>query len=265
MSAQKLRTVRVAKPWGVDVLPPPFGTSAERIGEIWFDPPAGCPLLVKFLFTSARLSIQVHPSDRQAMQRGHAVGKEECWFVLSAEPGAQLGIGTRMRMTADELRAAAQSGALEQLMQWHRAEAGMFFHIPPGTVHAIGGGVSLVEIQQNSDITYRLFDYGRPRPLHLDDGTAIALAQPMPPQLQQQVDLERSALLLASDKLRVIYGTGSDPGLDRPQGSAMVVPLAGELRVDGIAAELGECIWTHDVGTVDAPRDARFLAAWSAA
>lgn len=263
MSAQKLETIRVAKPWGVDTLPPPFGASGERVGEIWFDPPPGCPLLVKYLFTSERLSIQVHPDDPEAKRRGHAAGKEECWYILAAETDARLGIGTRKRLDADELRAAARSGAIEQLMEWHPIEAGMFFHIPAGTVHAIGGGVSLVEIQQNSDITYRLFDYGRPRELHLEDGAAVALSRPMPPEQQQKVDTKRTALLLDSEHLGVMHVIGREPALlGRPRDSAMLVPLEGRLCVDGIIAGAGECLWARDPEAIEASGDARFLAAW---
>ena len=128
MEGRTLDTISVEKPWGVTALPPPFAASPSgRIAEIWFDPPEGCPLLVKYLFTSERLSIQVHPNDRQARERGLAAGKEECWYILAAEPGATLGIGTQRPLDGKALRDAALSGEIENLMEWHPVEAGMFF------------------------------------------------------------------------------------------------------------------------------------------
>jgi len=168
----------VDKPWGKWKLPAPFVSVEERqIGEIWFEPPASVPqLLVKYIFTSEKLSVQVHPSDKQTFAFGLGKqGKEECWLVMAAEPGAQLGIGFRDSISLEQMRAAALDGSIEQLMAWHDVVAGDFFYIPANTVHAIGAGVTVLEVQQNSDITYRLYDYGRPRELHLDVGVSISL------------------------------------------------------------------------------------------
>ena len=264
MPTAKLPTRRVVKPWGVQALPPPFvPDSDERIGEIWFEPPPGCPLLVKYLFTSERLSIQVHPDDRQARARGLAAGKEECWYILAAEPGAQLGIGTVRPLDGDALTSAAQSGALEQQMQWHDVAVGMFFHIPAGTVHAIGGGVTLIEIQQNSDVTYRLYDYGRPRALHLEDGAAVAQAVLMPIQLQQMIDPNKSTSLPDSDYLGVAHVVGNDVAPLADLGSdMMLVPLDGALTVDNVVAVPGECLWSTAAAVITVGDDARFLAGW---
>lgn len=166
----------VEKPWGRDVLPPPFAReSGRRIGEIWYEPPHEISdVLVKYIFTSDKLSVQVHPSDAQARALGESDrGKEECWLVLDAEPGARLGLGFTQSHSIDCLRSAALDGSIESLMAWHPVSRGDFFYIPAGTVHAIGAGITLVEVQQNSDITYRLYDYGRPRELHLDKGLAV--------------------------------------------------------------------------------------------
>jgi mannose-6-phosphate isomerase len=173
----KLATHQVEKPWGRTSLPPVFGdTGGRRIGEIWFEAAqAGdLPLLVKYIFTSEKLSIQVHPDDEQARERGLAEGKSECWYILDAEPGATLGLGLREPMSADALRSAALDGSIEALMDWKPVAQGDFFFVPAGTVHAIGAGISLLEFQQNADVTYRLYDYGRPRELHLDDGVAVS-------------------------------------------------------------------------------------------
>jgi mannose-6-phosphate isomerase len=171
----------VEKPWGREDIPPAFGAPmGERTGEIWYEPSDGAalPLLVKWLFTSEKLSIQVHPTDAQARERGFASGKEECWAIVAADPGAVIGIGTKQALSAPKLREASLSGEIEALMDWKPVSAGDFFYIPAGTVHAIGAGITLVEVQQYADITYRLYDYGRPRELHLDEGVAVAKAAP---------------------------------------------------------------------------------------
>ena len=171
----------VEKPWGRSDVPAAFGeVQGRRIGEVWYQG-AGrdqLPLLVKWLFTSEKLSIQVHPNDVQAQDRGLASGKEECWFIVHAEPGAVLGIGTKQSLSADKLRSAALSGEIEPLMDWKPVSAGDYYYIPAGTIHAIGAGITLIEVQQYADVTYRLFDYGRPRELHLDDGVAVSVAAP---------------------------------------------------------------------------------------
>ncbi len=264
MKAQKLDTIWVEKPWGVDRLPPPFDARTDgRVGEIWFRPPESNPLLVKYIFTSERLSIQVHPDDRQAQARGLPAGKEECWYILGAEPGAVLGIGTRHSLSERELADAARSGAIEALMEWHPVRANMFFHIPPGTVHAIGAGVTLVEIQQNVDVTYRLYDYGRPRELHLVDGAAVATAAPIPSHLCREVDDAVSAMLLDSRHLAVAHLRGDDLSLlAGAKDGAMITPLGATIAADGVTARAGECLWVEDVGTIEAEPGARILAGW---
>jgi mannose-6-phosphate isomerase len=185
MTATRLVARRIEKVWGQRDLPPGFGTvadDAEPIGEIHFeDPRGGRPeLLVKYLFTAERLSIQVHPGDEAAQALGHPCGKDEAWLVVSAEPNAEIAIGLRHAVAKDELRAAALDGRIEKLVDWRRAQAGDSYYSPAGTVHAIGPGLTLVEIQQNCDVTFRLYDYGRPRELHLD--AAIEAAAPVPYQ-----------------------------------------------------------------------------------
>ena len=173
----------VEKPWGRRDLPARFAApKGQQTGEIWFQgdglPDALNALLVKYLFTSEKLSVQVHPTDEQAHAIGLSGGKSECWFVTQAEDGATLGIGLHAPMSADALRAAALDGSIEQAMVWHKAKAGQCWFIPAGTIHAIGPGVTLVEVQQANDVTYRLYDYGRPRELHLDEAVAAAQAEP---------------------------------------------------------------------------------------
>jgi mannose-6-phosphate isomerase len=183
MTVTRLETRRVEKPWGRRDLPPAFGAvdeDGEPVGEIWFEDPRGNEpeLLVKYLFTSERLSIQVHPGDEAARAAGHPRGKDEAWVVLRAEPDATIGIGLREPTSSDGLRAAAVDGSIEDLVHWRPAQAGDSYYSPAGTVHALGPGLVLIEVQQNVDLTYRLYDYGRPRELHLEEG--IAVARPAP-------------------------------------------------------------------------------------
>lgn len=182
MSVTRLETRRVEKVWGRRDLPAAFGAAdgAEPVGEIWFEHPKGerPPLLVKYLFTSERLSIQVHPDDAAARAAGHPCGKDEAWLVLAADEGATIGVGLCEAVERDALRAAAADGGIERMLDWRPAEAGDSYYSPAGTVHALGAGLTLVEVQQNVDLTYRLYDYGRPRELHLEEG--IAVADPVP-------------------------------------------------------------------------------------
>src|SRR6266436_2105359 len=137
----KLDRRYVEKPWGRTHLPSMFDApEGERIGEVWFTNGAELPLLAKYIFTSERLSIQVHPDDKQARARGLAQGKSECWYILDAEPGATLGLGLKSAVSVAQLRSAALDGSIEQLMDWRPVRAGDFFMVPPGTIHAIGGG-----------------------------------------------------------------------------------------------------------------------------
>jgi len=158
------------KVWGRTHLAPWFADSAQPIGEAWFQAEHELPLLVKLIFTSERLSIQVHPDDGEVGPRG----KTEMWHILSAEPGATIALGFREPITREHLRRAALSGEIENLVNWMPVHAGDTFFAPAHTVHAIGAGVTLCEIQQNSDVTYRLWDYGRPRPLHVEQAAPIA-------------------------------------------------------------------------------------------
>ena len=232
-----LLTREVEKPWGRDTLPAPFAAqTGKRIGEIWFEPPPALPqLLVKYIFTSEALSVQVHPSDAETLARGLGrQGKEECWLILDAQPGAVLGIGFRDTCDAATLRAAALDGSIERLMQWHDVRPGDFFYIPAGTVHAIGAGISLIEVQQNSDITYRLYDYGRPRELHLDEGIAVAKGVPYPAELKLHLP-ERNAMMLVDGplfRLDQIEGLPTEDVARRYGGHPLlVIPRSGGARI----------------------------------
>lgn len=159
---------------------PWYPTSSDKIGEVWFE--ADLPILVKFVFTSDRLSVQVHPDDEFAAAHEKSRGKTEMWYVLRAEPGARIALGLRQAISRERLRESALSGEIEELLNWVDVTAGDAFFVPAGTVHAIGGGLALCEIQQYSDITYRLYDYGRPRELHLDKALQVASTEASSPE-----------------------------------------------------------------------------------
>ena len=238
-----LATTLSPRPWGVDALPAPFvSPPGERIGEVWFTPPAALDaLLVKYIFTSEKLSVQVHPNDAQA-PAGHR-GKEECWLVLAAQPGATLAIGFDAPLGPEALRAAALDGSIEQLLTWFPVKPGDFFYIPAGTVHAIGPGLSLIEIQQNSDITYRLFDYGRPRELHLEAGIKVAQGRPHDPADRQHLPEHGAVGLVKGPHFRLdrLDGVPSAATTARYVGPLLVLPLDASLEVAGERVEPGQC------------------------
>lgn len=238
-----LTTKSVEKVWGRDTLPAPFtAEDGTRIGEIWFEPAAPCAdLLAKYLFTSEKLSVQVHPSDTEAPDG--LSGKEECWLVLDAEPDAKLAIGFKQTLSSEAMRAAALDGSIEHLLEWHPAKRGDFFYLPAGTVHAIGPGLSLVEIQQNSDITYRLFDYGRPRELHLDQAIAVAHGTPHPAHLRRQINMTCSAQLVDGPyfRLDLLAGAPDENMQERFNGPVLVMPLSGEVTIADECIAAGEC------------------------
>lgn len=252
-AARQLPTRMVAKVWGRDHLPAPFAApEGERIGEIWFEPPPELPqLLVKYLFTSEKLSVQVHPSDAQALP-GEA-GKEECWLVLDAEPDARLAIGFVREVSADEIAAAAQDGTIEDLLEWHPARAGDLFYLPAGTVHAIGPGLSLVEVQQNSDTTFRLYDYGRPRELHLDRGLAVAQGEPYGAEHRRSVADGQALVDGPLFRFDRIEGAPDAATIAAYDGPLLALPLAGAVAArDGTArAGAGECLVAQGLDSLD--------------
>lgn len=126
------------------------------------------PLLIKLLFPRQKLSVQVHPDDSFAQGRGHGRGKTECWYVLDAEPAAGIALGFRGKPSFNEITAAVKEQTLENLLNWIPVAPGDMIFVDAGTVHAIGPGSVFLEVQQQSDLTYRMYDYGRPRELHLE-------------------------------------------------------------------------------------------------
>lgn len=184
MTIEHAHVHTLSKPWGV-VDPRPWsnaGDGANTIGEIWYErsdstvlPPS---LLLKLLFTSQPLSIQVHPDDAYAQSTGLPNGKTEAWHILSAAPEAKIALGLKQRVSPEQLRHAIDDGSISDLVVWHAAHPGDTISVPAGTIHAIGAGLVIAEIQQRSDTTFRLFDHGRGRDLHIEDAIAVANAGP---------------------------------------------------------------------------------------
>ena len=251
---RKLEKRMVEKVWGCDHLPPPFAApEGKRIGEIWFEPPPEqSDLLVKYLFTSEKLSVQVHPGEDNA--RDGEESKEECWLVLHAEPDASLAIGFDEAITPEAMGRAAKDGSIEDLLTWHDVSAGDIFHLTPGTVHAIGPGLSLVEVQQNSDTTFRLYDYGRPRELHLERALDVAVGAPFPATSKGTVE-SRAPALIDGEKFRLDRIEGEPDAATRAAYPAalLILPLEGEVKSadsDVVASE-GECLVAPNLNALD--------------
>jgi mannose-6-phosphate isomerase len=217
----------VPKVWGSTHLEPLFPDNAEKIGEVWFEGMPKPPLLIKFLLTTEPLSVQVHPE-----------GKTEMWHILAAEPGAKIAAGFREPVTEQRLRESALSGEIENLLEWFEARPGDTFFIPAGTVHAIGAGLVLCEIQQHSDTTYRLFDYGRPRELHLDGGARVSRLGPHAARQSARDGVLVSCPFFTTEKRRV-------DGEMRSEAGRMIVVLDGNLRIGSERAQAGE-VWYSD-------------------
>src|SRR5580700_12177478 len=143
----------------------------ELVGDAALDPQR-FPLLLKFLFPHEKLSVQVHPDDEQALRVGQPWGKTECWYIAHAKPGAQIALGLKPGVSVQQLEEAIHEMRAEEVLNWVNVFAGDMIYVAGGTVHTLGPGSIIVETQQQSDTTYRLYDYGRPRELHLKDGLA---------------------------------------------------------------------------------------------
>lgn len=184
MTIEHARAHSLQKPWGV-LDPRPWsnaGDGADKVGEIWYersDSSAVSPsLLLKLLFTNQPLSIQVHPDDAYAQSTGQPNGKTEAWYVLSAAPEAKVALGLKRRLSPEQLRRAIDDGSISDLVVWHAVHPGDIISVAAGTIHAIGAGLVIAEIQQRSDTTYRLFDHGRGRELHTESALAVANTGP---------------------------------------------------------------------------------------
>ncbi len=248
MPATLLATHRVEKPWGRHTLYPGFADPArdgEPVGEVWFQTPGNSTpdLLIKYLFTSEKLSVQVHPNDEQAQAVGLPRGKDECWIILDAQPDSTIALGTKQPYSREELRAGALDGSIEDMLDWKPVKAGDFFYSASGTVHAIGAGITLIELQQNSETTYRLYDYGRPRELHLDEGIAVSEPVPFVPHPMPGAIAPNRTILVEGPKFVLERWEGGKRSFTLPEGTTgWLIPVKGEGVVDGIAFKAGECL-----------------------
>ncbi len=248
MALEPARLQVVPKPWGSTDLQPWNGAchNGAAIGEIWFqrdDPHAPEPaLLLKLLFTREALSIQVHPDDDDARAMGLACGKTEAWYVLSAEPGATVGVGLQSALTEAELRCAIGDGSILQQVSWRKVVEGDVIFVPAGTIHAIGPGLVLAEIQQRSDTTFRLFDHGRERELHIEQGVAAAHAGPAAAQVPPR-RLGNARTLLVGSAFFVLerfeLAAGSLWQL-RARPETWLIVIAGEGQLGPAKAGVGE-------------------------
>jgi mannose-6-phosphate isomerase len=270
--ALPLRERRVEKPWGRNALPAAFDpvrSNSAPIGEIIFENPPGGPsgLIIKYLFTSERLSVQVHPDDSAARARGLPNGKDEGWVVIEAQPDATLGLGLREPATREELRQAALAGTIDRMVDWQPVSPGDCIYSPGGTIHAIGAGVAVVEVQQNSDVTFRLFDYGRDRELQLDEGLAVAdLGSKPRPQAPKDLGNQRTRLVSGrAFQVERIDGP-ADGSLSPPPGSALwLLPLAGTGAIGDEQLTVGGCWLLAERGRLDLDSGASLLIAYSGA
>ncbi len=268
MPATLLHTHRVEKPWGRRDLYPGFDDvegCGEPVGEVWFQAPGDTApdLLIKYLFTGEKLSVQVHPDDEEAHKRGLPRGKDECWTILSATPDSTIALGPKQAIGADELRAAALDGSIEDKLDWVPVKAGDFYYAPSGTIHAIGAGLTLIEVQQNSETTYRLYDYGRPRELHLDDGVAVAHLDPYRPIVSPGLAGDHRTVLVEGPKFVLERWTGGTHPVALPEGlTAWIVPIKGSGEVAGVAFKAGECVTVTGSETITASEDADYLFAY---
>nr|WP_294849314.1 class I mannose-6-phosphate isomerase [uncultured Sphingomonas sp.] len=265
MTAKRLAIHRVEKPWGRRQLWPGFHDPEPcegPVGEIWFNAPGDTApeLLIKYLFTSEKLSIQVHPDDVQAHARGLPRGKDECWLVLAADADSTIAMGTRKQVDSERLRAAALDGSIETMVDWKPVRPGDVYYSAAGTIHAIGAGLTLIEIQQNSDTTYRLYDYGRPRELHLEE--AIAVADPRPfvrRATPDQIEAGRT-ILVQGPKFTVERWPSGIKQVSLTEGqTGWLIPIAGGGTADGLSFTAGECLALSGIAQIDADHGSDLL------
>ena len=206
------------------------------------------PLLVKLLFPNDKLSVQVHPDDAQAQAMGQPRGKTECWYVLEAEPGATIALGLKPGATADVVRAAIANGTMEEWMEWVPVSVGDMVFVDAGTVHAIGPGVVLLETQQTCDITFRMYDYGRPRELHVEQALKVMRAKTAAGKVKpKQID---GRIRLIEERYFTVdrYDVGAGGEASVPGGKPMcLVGLSGTARVESVAGETVEMQPGHAV------------------
>jgi mannose-6-phosphate isomerase len=204
---------------------------------VWFE---NGSLLIKFLFTTEKLSVQVHPDDAYAAlhERGSR-GKTEMWYILRAEMGASVALGFRQAHDRERVRAAAESGEIMEMLDWKPARAGDVFFTPAGTVHALGEGLVLCEIQQTSDVTYRMYDYHRGRELHLERALDVARLKPYTEPALQAGALAQCAHFV-TERFDWREPCRFQPAADASDEAVII--LEGRGLMDGKLYQMGE-VW----------------------
>lgn len=193
------------------------------------------PLLVKIINADERLSVQVHPDDETAVALEGAgnVGKTECWYVLDAKDGAKLVYGMDGERSPEELADAIKSNSLERYLNEVPVKKGDFVFIPSGTVHAIGGGLRLLEVQQSCDLTYRLYDWGRPREVHIEKGLKAIKKNPLAKVSQFGGSFECEYFSLEEIRISGAYSAFNSGEKKNPRETILFFVLEGSGRVKG--------------------------------
>jgi mannose-6-phosphate isomerase len=198
----------------------------------------GSPLLIKVIFAREKLSVQVHPDDELAQKYGQPRGKTECWYALSAEQGARVAVGLKHGTSEEDVRAGIRNGTLENELQVLPVTAEDMILVDAGTVHAIWPGSILLETQQNSDVTYRLYDYGRPRELHIERSLEAMKLTTRAAKVAPQVLSDRTVLVKSDyfcvERIPVRFSRSSTtlpaPGEPTP-GLAYLFASTGSARI----------------------------------
>jgi mannose-6-phosphate isomerase len=253
VAVEHARARIVPKPWGVANLEPWSDASDDGhpIGEIWFERPdqaaTESSLLLKLLFTSQPLSIQVHPDDAFAHSLALPRGKTEAWYILSAAPGAKVALGLKERVSSRQLREAIEDGSIEDLVVWRPVSAGEVIFVPAGTIHAIGAGLVIAELQQRSDTTFRLFDYGRARELHVENAIAVATMGPLDAQISPTRLTDQRTLLVSSPHFsfeKIDLPPGSKWSLSAERETWLLV-LGGDARIGSFDVVTGDAVYAQ--------------------
>ncbi len=214
------------------------------------------PVLIKLIDSESNLSIQVHPSDDYALKNENSFGKTEMWHIIDARPGAGLYLGFKRETNEEEVRARIKDNTLTDLLHFIPVKPGENYFIPSGTVHAIGAGVTLAEIQQNSNLTYRLYDYGRlgkdgkPRELHVDKAMKVVSFKPytpihFPAPIMGECPYFRSVLGTVEKKtisapkdsfasITFLSGEGIFNGTKFKQGDTFFIPAGKSGEIEGV-------------------------------
>ncbi|MFG1464778.1 class I mannose-6-phosphate isomerase [Xanthobacter sp. DSM 24535] len=274
MAIEQANVRVVRKPWGsTDLLPWCTVPVAEgAVGELWFEradaqAPASA-LLLKLLFTTQPLSIQVHPDDAFARALGEPHGKTEAWYVLSATPGAQVAIGLKVPLSPPQLRSAIEDHSVADKIQWRDVRRGDVVCVPAGTIHAIGAGLVIAEIQQRSDVTFRLFDYGRARELHAAQAVAATHFEALRPQAAPRALGNGRTLLAAMPYFvleRIDLDAAASWSLDA-EDETWALMLDGSARIGGFDTPVGGAVFLkRERARIEAgPDGARILLAYAA-